>query len=459
MNQPQLLIVEPPHPTSYAQASTPPYSGSRAVRESFLRGLLGCSEIPRLLILTPRHHAAEWRAMLRASGASCETAVVTVDSLEELRIRDDVVVTPMHTDLTSSIYLRQIMQRPSWPIVGMTHDLSHPIFFNALLLAQVSGIRAGDAIVCCSSAAKSALERLSSHARRLANLPTERLVFPVIPHGIDPATCRKSDRTDARRMLSISGEARVFLYFGRIGRGSKADLEGLIGAFSTCQLPESACLLIAGGIGSRGDAAYLEELKRQSIELGLQDRILFLPNPDVDRKHWLYSSADAFVSPANSFQESFGLALLEAMAYSLPILASDWNGYRDIVEDGKTGYLVGTSMAGEITQRLIELPFCEAARLHDMLAENVSIDFDDFSTRMEQLAGNGGLCERLGRAGFDRVHRNFTLDGMIRRYCVLWSELADRARLNTDLDLGHSPFVDYGQVFAGHPSIRRAPIS
>jgi glycosyltransferase involved in cell wall biosynthesis len=452
MDQPQILIVEPPHPTSYAQFSKPPYSGSREVRESFLRGLLRCSEIPRVLILSSNRNASEWRAILKQSNASCDAAVVTLDSLLDTKAGDDIVLTPMQTDLTSSIYLRQMMRRPAWPIVGMTHDLSHPIFFNSLLLAQISGVRAGDAIVCCSRAAKSALEQLSAHARLLANLPDERLAFPVIAHGIDLDRCTKSDRKEARRKLSMPSDALFFLYFGRIGRGSKADLAGLIQEFSACQLPQNSCLIIAGGVGNRGDASYLEELRRQSSELDLQDRVLFWGNPDAAQKDQLYSSADVFVSPANSFQESFGLALLEAMAYSLPILASDWTGYRDIVEDGRTGYLVRTSLAGDTARRLAELPFCDPVHLHDMLSANVVIDFDEVGARMRRLANDPGLRERLGRAGLDRVNRHFTLDGMVQSYCVLWSELASRAKLNPDLNLGHRPFIAYGQVFADHPS-------
>ena len=38
-------------------------------------------------------------------------------------------------------------------------------------------------------------------------------------------------------------------------------------------------------------------------------------------------------------QETFGLAVAEAMAAGLPLVASDWSGYRDLVRDGIDGYL------------------------------------------------------------------------------------------------------------------------
>ena len=57
-------------------------------------------------------------------------------------------------------------------------------------------------------------------------------------------------------------------------------------------------------------------------------------------KHLLYSGADIFVSPGDNIQETFGLAVAEALAYGLPPVVSDWDGYRDLVTDGETGFLV-----------------------------------------------------------------------------------------------------------------------
>lgn len=453
MEQPQLIVVDPPAPGSVARNSGPPYSGPRQVRESFLRGLLGCDKIERVLILTPRRDAAEWNAALREHQSACEAMAVTIDTLRDQRMGENVVVTPMQTDLNASIHLRQILRQPSWPVVGMTHDLSHPTFFHALLLAQLSGLRVGDAIACCSTAAKSALEQLYAHARRLAGISGEALAFPIIPHGMEFRSDRQPLRHEARAQLSIAADGPFLLYFGRISRSAKADLPGLIRAFASCDLPAAANLVIAGGVGGCGDLDCLDGLRRTANDLGIQDRVSFFANRDEKKKHLIYSGADVFVSPANSFQESFGIALLEAMSYSLPIVASDWNGYRDIVDHGTTGFLAGTTLAEDIDAQLLELPFCDPGQLHDRLSANVRIDFQEFGAAMAKLAGDPALRVRLGRAGHDRLVRNFTLDGVILRYTSLWMELCDKARRHPDRALGRSSFVDYTRVFAGHPSI------
>ena len=70
-----------------------------------------------------------------------------------------------------------------------------------------------------------------------------------------------------------------------------------------------------------GDKPVSEEAKRQAL-----------------------SSADLALSLVDNTQETFGLAIAEAMAAGLPVIASNWNGYRDLVRHGVDGYLVPSSL-------------------------------------------------------------------------------------------------------------------
>ena len=54
------------------------------------------------------------------------------------------------------------------------------------------------------------------------------------------------------------------------------------------------------------------------------------------------AASDAFLSLVDCLQETFGLTPVEAMASRLPVVASDWNGYRDTVVDGRTGFCIPT---------------------------------------------------------------------------------------------------------------------
>jgi glycosyltransferase involved in cell wall biosynthesis len=55
-------------------------------------------------------------------------------------------------------------------------------------------------------------------------------------------------------------------------------------------------------------------------------------------------AADLFISLADNIQETFGLTPVEAMAAELPVLVTDWDGYRETVRDGMDGFRIPTWM-------------------------------------------------------------------------------------------------------------------
>ena len=64
---------------------------------------------------------------------------------------------------------------------------------------------------------------------------------------------------------------------------------------------------------------------------------------EIRRRAW--SAADLFTSLSDNIQETFGLPPVEAMAAGLPVVITDWNGYRDTLEDGVQGIAVPTISA------------------------------------------------------------------------------------------------------------------
>ncbi len=61
-------------------------------------------------------------------------------------------------------------------------------------------------------------------------------------------------------------------------------------------------------------------------------------DPALAEASW--AAADVFVSLSDNIQESFGITPVEAMAAGLPCLVSDWDGYRDTVVHGETGFRI-----------------------------------------------------------------------------------------------------------------------
>ena len=107
----------------------------------------------------------------------------------------------------------------------------------------------------------------------------------------------------------------------------------------------------------------------------------------------VYAAADLYVWPA--VNEAYGMAMLEAQAAGLPVIAGDDGGVRDVVREGETGFLVADA-APE--------PFAERLRL--------LIEDADLRRRMGAAARTWIAAERtLARAG-ER------LDRALRRACA-----------------------------------------
>ena len=59
---------------------------------------------------------------------------------------------------------------------------------------------------------------------------------------------------------------------------------------------------------------------------------------DIKRKALI--ACDLVLSLVDNIQETFGLSIAEAMAAGRPVVASDWDGYRDLIRNGIDGYLI-----------------------------------------------------------------------------------------------------------------------
>ena len=84
-----------------------------------------------------------------------------------------------------------------------------------------------------------------------------------------------------------------------------------------------------------GDGPEKEKAESLCQQLGIQDKVIFFGNSyEIDR---ILSYSDLFLLPSET--ESFGLAALEAMAWSVPVISSNSGGLPEVNFDGVSGYL------------------------------------------------------------------------------------------------------------------------
>lgn len=87
-----------------------------------------------------------------------------------------------------------------------------------------------------------------------------------------------------------------------------------------------------------GDGFQKEELQLLASKLGIQDFVKFIGRIPYNEVHLWHKKIDIYVALSSS--ESFGVAILEACASIKPVVVSDADGFREVVIDGVTGFIV-----------------------------------------------------------------------------------------------------------------------
>ncbi len=120
-------------------------------------------------------------------------------------------------------------------------------------------------------------------------------------------------------------------------------------------LIEAFALLHDSGLPVRlaivGEGARRPVLERQVRDLGLEQSVQFAGS-QMDVTYWL-SSYDIFAFP--SMSEGLGIAVVEAMAFGIPIVASHTGGIPELISDGVEGFLVEPGSVSALAARLKEL--------------------------------------------------------------------------------------------------------
>lgn len=167
-------------------------------------------------------------------------------------------------------------------------------------------------------------------------------------NGIDveefiPVECREAKR----RKLEIPESTPVVITVANIRRIKGLDVM-VEAAFQVRQRYPEVLFLIAG---KELEAEYARALQSRITQLGLEKNIRFLgARSDVFA---LLAMSDVFCLPSRS--EGFSNALIEAMAAGLPSVATDVGGNREVLEDGQSGFIVGSEDAQALAQRLTTL--------------------------------------------------------------------------------------------------------
>lgn len=178
----------------------------------------------------------------------------------------------------------------------------------------------------------SALNAPDATIRLTPNAPDEGLILAarrtfVVPNGVPDMRegCRQTDQPPKPRVL----------YVGMIipSKGVTRILR-ISAALNALDVAHEFRI-----VGEAEDRDYRRQLDDMALDLGVQTSVRFLGRLTGADKWQEFASARAFCFPSTYASETQPVAILEALSFGIPVVASSWRGIPDVVEDGVNGFV------------------------------------------------------------------------------------------------------------------------
>ncbi|ORJ61009.1 D-inositol-3-phosphate glycosyltransferase [Mycobacterium simiae] len=169
----------------------------------------------------------------------------------------------------------------------------------------------------------------------------------VVHPGVDLQVFRPGDRRAARAALGFALDEPIVAFVGRIQPLKAPDIV----LRAAAKLP-GVRIVVAGGPSGSG-LATPDGLVRLAGDLGITDRVTFLPPQSREALATLFHAANLVAVP--SYSESFGLVAVEAQACGTPVVAAAVGGLPVAVRDDVTGSLVTGHDVDDWAQALDEM--------------------------------------------------------------------------------------------------------
>ncbi len=221
---------------------------------------------------------------------------------------------------------------------------------------------------------------LAAFVSEVERLDREQVV--TIHYGFAPPEYPSDAREQARAALGYRPDEPVIGLFGRLIRQKGVDV--LLEAFAhVLERVTAARLLIVG------DGVLRTSLEAQARSLGLAQSVTFAGW--IEQAYRLMPACDMIVMPSR--WEGFGLVALEAMGCARPVIASRVSALPEIILNGETGLLVPPEDSKSLAQAILS------------------------------LLSDPDRAAALGRAGHERLVREFSVEKMVQATVDLYTQV------------------------------------
>ena len=329
-------------------------------------------------------------------------------------------------------FSRNAFNPSAFSFMGVTFTLSSNGAMDQVADLVLPPFKPWDAMICISQAALDFSTQLQNEMKAWWSAQTGATRFntpqlPVIALGIDcPAfTPQPGMREKARAALELGASDVAFLFSGRLSFHAKANPAPMYQALEQAAKKASVVCIEAGVFPNEAIRAGFAAAQKA---LAPSVRFIWVDGQDELRYRQAWQGADAFVSLSDNIQETFGLTPVEAMAAALPVVVSDWNGYKDTVRDGVDGFRVPTTLPPAGVGADLAMRHALGLDTYDFYIGRASlatvVDPTALAAACTQLATQPELRARMGAAGLARAQSDFDWPVILQRYAALADDLA-----------------------------------
>jgi starch synthase len=464
------------HPEAYS-TSGPKLMGRNAAGESFLRGFLTYSTSSEFWAQVQQaEHAQHFAKAVQSAGRQEPVKAVDKSGLANLaNVPQAGVVYYPGPGIGEHAFHRAAFGHSAWSLCGITHTTSSAGAMDALTGLITAPVQTWDAVICTSTAVKDNVTRLlQAQVDYLqSRLGVSKIVLPqlpVIPLGIHTAdfAYTPDQKAAARSELGVDSDTLVVLFMGRLSFHAKAHPLAMYQALeqaakATAKSTGKQVLLVECGWHAND---FIAKAYADAARLACPSvRVLTFDGRKAQERQTAWAGADVFCSLSDNIQETFGIVPIEAMAAGLPVVVSDWDGYKDTVRDGVDGFRIPTLMpqaglGGDLAHRhALEIDTYDMYCGHT--CSLVAVDVQAAAQAFERLFNSPELRRQMGEAGRKRAIEVYDWKTIIGQYEALWATQTELriAGANDLKPLAH-PWparMDPFHAFASYPTQTLTP--
>ena len=453
------------HPDGYRVARQD-LKGRHSAGESFLTAFLAQSEAAEVFALCGDKEVAQ---AFTADVAASERKLTAhpLGRMDAAALRQQGLLYLPHPGIAQEARLRSFLGDDAYALSGVTHTISSREILAGIADLVTAPVMPYDAVICTSRSVHDALSGVLTRCEddlraRLGATHFTRPMMPVIPLGVHADRFRRDakQRTAWRRKLGIADDVTVILFFGRLSVHAKAS------PFQLAQAAEMAAAQIKKNFAIVWCGWFNDDFQQRvfmSTAKSMAPSVAFhhVDGREAETRFSIWSAADIFCSLSDNVQESFGLTIIEAMAAGLPVIASNWNGYREAVEHGVNGILIDSYLP-RVSMTDAAYRYLAGVDTYDLyigaLSQLCFVDVEQTAQWIAKLAGDEALRHKIAEAGRKTIEDRFNWQKVMPLYFELWREQRDRLeQVRKDKDAKRSltwTTQDPTLTFAGFPSHR-----